>query len=288
MSDSGPIHSRILSFSLLIGVGLTVIGGIFSLAMASLSASFHYAPIRVLSLPALPEGFSLSLSITGLATEADLHSWAWGLVTDALYLGTFTGYYLGLGVVALGGAIVFIGWLSTQQDRSAELLKQLLEQRWFQGTLVLLVVAAVVAANPLLVRLVGAALIVLVVGGAILGATAGSALFIYRRAETPLAVFALYPLLIGIVLLPPAGVALALPSLTAGFQAASFAVAVWLLDNVLAIGGLNDLLRRTFRLEGINYFVMWVAIDVALGWIVGGAVLLARAMGPQAGAEVGE
>lgn len=288
MDEAGPIRSRIVGFSLLIGVGLIVIGGIFSLSMASLTASFHYAPIRIFSLPALPEGFSLSLSIASLATEADLIEMALELVTDALYLGTFVGYYLGLGVVALGGAIIFTGWLSTQQDRSAEMLKRLLEQRWFQGAMVLLVVAAVVAANPLLVRLVGAALIVLLVGGSILGATAGSALYIYRRAETPLAVFALYPLLIGIVLLPPAGVALALPSLTAGFQAASFGVAVWLLDNVLAIGGLNDLLRRTFRLEGVNYFVMWVAIDVALGWIVGSAVLVARAVGPQASAEVAE
>ena len=278
MGSVRAIKSRVAGFSLLIGLVLGVLGSIFALAMASLSVGFHYPVIRPLTLPGIPAGLSLSLDVGNLQAETALLEWAIGLITDVLYLTILAGYYLGFAIATFGFIVIVGGMLSTQQDQSVELLRKIIKQRWFQWVAIITVLAAIVVSNPLLVRLVVEVIVILLVGGSILALTGGSAYLIYRRADTPLAVLALYPLLIGIILLPPVGVALALPSLTAGFQSASSFVAIWILDNVFVFGGLNDLIRRSFRLEGLNYFLMWVAIDVALGWIAGGVFLFKRAV----------
>lgn len=277
VSSSRALRSRLLGFSLLVGSAVAVLGSVFALAMTSLSVHFQYPAIHPLALPGLPEGFSLAFSVRSLQTETLLLEWAFGLLTDLLYVVVWAGYYVGLAIVVSGVGLIVAGTVSTQQDRSMALLKRLIGQRWFQLTLALVFASGVVAANPLLVRLVVEGLLVLVVGGSILGVTAGSALYIYERADTPLAVLALYPLLISVGLLPPAGVMLALPALRGWFQSASLRLAIWLLDYVLAVGGLNALIRRSFQIQG-HYFHMWVAIALTLGWLLGGAVLLKRAV----------
>lgn len=278
MGSIRAIKSRLVSFSLLIGLVFGAIGSIFALAMASLSLEFRHPPIRPLTLPGLPADLSLTLGIGGLGAETVLLEWAFEFLTDVLYLGIWTGYYIGFVIAAFGVLVIVAGILSTQQDQSVELLKKLIKTRWFQWLVIITVLSAVVVSNPLLVRFVVEVTLIVLVGGSILALTGGSAYLIYRRADTPLAVLALYPLLIAILLLPPAGVALVLPSLTAPFQEASRLVAMWILDNVLTVGGLNDIIRQSFRLEGANYFLMWVAIDVALGWIAGGVFLVKRAI----------
>ena len=60
----------------------------------------------------------------------------------------------------------------------------------------------------------------------------------------------------------------------------SYDFAVWALDNVLVVGGINDYLRSNFSLEGPAYVAMWLGISFPLGWVLGGAVTLANLVRP--------
>ncbi|KPN30860.1 hypothetical protein SY89_01600 [Halolamina pelagica] len=58
-------------------------------------------------------------------------------------------------------------------------------------------------------------------------------------------------------------------------------LAIWILDNVLTVGGLNQIIRDRFALEGPAYVAMWFGIAVPLGWLLGGVVALADVIRPQ-------
>ncbi|WP_458186090.1 hypothetical protein [Haladaptatus sp. NG-WS-4] len=53
---------------------------------------------------------------------------------------------------------------------------------------------------------------------------------------------------------------------------------MWLLDNVLTYGDVNDYLRTRYALEGLAYVGMWFGIAVPLGWLLGFLVTLANLM----------
>jgi hypothetical protein len=89
-----------------------------------------------------------------------------------------------------------------------------------------------------------------------------------------------YPFAVVAVFLPPVVAALYSPTLAAVVFPESESLAVWLLDNVLTVGGLAATLRARFELVGVAYVGMWSGIAVPVGWTLGLVVTLANLVRP--------
>ncbi len=96
----------------------------------------------------------------------------------------------------------------------------------------------------------------------------------------PLSVALAYPFAMTAIFLPPVVAALVTPALEPYVLAPSYNFAVWLLDSILFIGGLNEWLRANFELEGVGYVLMWLGLSFPLGWFLGGLVELANLVRP--------
>ncbi|MFC5365811.1 hypothetical protein [Salinirubrum litoreum] len=90
-----------------------------------------------------------------------------------------------------------------------------------------------------------------------------------------------YPAGVTALFLPPVVAALYSPTLAGVVFPGSRGLAIWLLQNVLFVGGIGDLLTARFDLQGIGYVAMWVAISVPLGWVLGFVVTLADVIRPK-------
>ncbi|WP_224269734.1 hypothetical protein [Haloprofundus salinisoli] len=90
-----------------------------------------------------------------------------------------------------------------------------------------------------------------------------------------------YPSAMTALFLPPVVAALYSPTLSAVVFPNSQSVAVWLLDNVLTVGGLSEFLREQFTLDGFAYVLMWFGVAVPLGWLLGIVVALADVVRPR-------
>jgi hypothetical protein len=93
-------------------------------------------------------------------------------------------------------------------------------------------------------------------------------------------VFVAYPFGVVAVFLPPVVAALYSPTLASVVFPRSETVAVWLLDGVLAYGGLDTVLRERFELVGFGYVAMWGSLAVPVGWTFGILVTLADLVRP--------
>ncbi|WP_226479232.1 hypothetical protein [Natrinema amylolyticum] len=89
-----------------------------------------------------------------------------------------------------------------------------------------------------------------------------------------------YPFAMTALFLPPVVAALVTPSLHPYVLDPSYDLAVWVLDNVLFVGGLNDSLRSAFTLEGAAYAGMWFGLSFPVGWFLGSVVTLANLVRP--------
>lgn len=89
-----------------------------------------------------------------------------------------------------------------------------------------------------------------------------------------------YPAAMTALFLPPVVAALYSPALANVIFPESTSIAIWILDNVLTVGGINDVLREQFALEGAAYVLMWFGIAVPLGWLLGAVVALADVVRP--------
>ena len=89
-----------------------------------------------------------------------------------------------------------------------------------------------------------------------------------------------YPMAMNALFLPPVVAALYDPSLGVVFER-STALAIFLLDEVLVLVGLDEYLRANFALEGMGYVLMWIGIATPLGWFLGFVVTLADLVRPQ-------
>ncbi|WP_255167549.1 hypothetical protein [Natrononativus amylolyticus] len=89
-----------------------------------------------------------------------------------------------------------------------------------------------------------------------------------------------YPFAMTALFLPPVVAALVTPSLEPYVLEPSYALAVWLLDNVLIVGGANEYLRANYELAGAAYAAMWVGVSFPLGWFFGVLVGLANLVRP--------
>lgn len=94
-------------------------------------------------------------------------------------------------------------------------------------------------------------------------------------------VFLAYPSGVTALFLPPVVAALYSPTVASVVFPGSQSLAVWLLDTVFSVGGLDVLLRRQFDLRGVAYVGMWFGLAIPLGWFFGLFVTLADVVRPR-------
>lgn len=90
-----------------------------------------------------------------------------------------------------------------------------------------------------------------------------------------------YPAAMTAIFLPPSVAARYSETVWSTIYPPTNDLAFWLLENVLWIGGLNDWLWATFSLDATGLSLMWLAISVPLGWLLGGLVSLADVVRPK-------
>ncbi len=110
---------------------------------------------------------------------------------------------------------------------------------------------------------------------------AAAAVFFKQVGGRATTVLLAYPSAMNALFLPPVVAALYSPRLGEVIFPQSEALAIWILDTFLTVGGINEILRATFDLEGIGYVLMWLAIAVPLGWLLGSVVTLADIVRPK-------
>ncbi len=91
-----------------------------------------------------------------------------------------------------------------------------------------------------------------------------------------------YPFAVTAIFLPPVVAALYSPSLAQIVFPRSQTFAIWILDNILDIYGINAILRARFDLVGLAYVGMWFGLAVPIGWILGILVSIANLVRPTA------
>lgn len=89
-----------------------------------------------------------------------------------------------------------------------------------------------------------------------------------------------YPFATTAVFLPPVVAAFYSPALGELVFTESESLAIWFLDNVFAVGGINDYLRTEYDLTGVAYVLLWLGVSVPLGWALGVLVTLANLIRP--------
>jgi len=90
-----------------------------------------------------------------------------------------------------------------------------------------------------------------------------------------------YPLAVTAIFLPPAVAGLYSQAVADQVFPQSESLAIWLLDNVLTVGDLNQYLRDNYQLQGPAYVAMWFGIAVPVGWVLGTIVTLADYVRPK-------
>lgn len=95
-----------------------------------------------------------------------------------------------------------------------------------------------------------------------------------------LTVFLAYPFAVTGVFLPPVVAAFYHPTLATTIFDGSEQIAIYVLDEILFVGGVNDFIREQFDLEGIAYALMWFAFSFPVGWFLGIVVALANLVRP--------
>lgn len=91
-----------------------------------------------------------------------------------------------------------------------------------------------------------------------------------------------YPFGMTALFLPPVVAALYSPTVADAVLPGSYDLAKTFLDTV-APAPLAEFLRSEYDLEGVAYVLMWFAIAVPLGWVVGSLVTLADVVRPKGG-----
>ena len=120
-------------------------------------------------------------------------------------------------------------------------------------------------------------------------ATVSSVLGLYatRRGGRVSTIVLGYPLGMTALFLPPVVASLYSPILASVVFPRSTTLAILLLDTVLQVGGIAEVIRASFELEGIAYVGMWFSLAVPLGWLLGGIVTLSEFIRPSTGDEDG-
>jgi hypothetical protein len=91
-----------------------------------------------------------------------------------------------------------------------------------------------------------------------------------RRTSVLLA----YPFGVTALFLPPVVASLYSQTLASVVFPRSESLAIWLLNNVLSVGGIAAFIRASFELEGLAYVGMWFLLAVPTGWALGTLVAI--------------
>ncbi len=110
---------------------------------------------------------------------------------------------------------------------------------------------------------------------------AAAAVFFSRVGGRVTSILLAYPSAMTALFLPPVVAALYMPSLGQIIFPGSEQLAIWILDTLLVYGGLNEILREQFALEGVGYALMWLGLAVPLGWLFGILVTFANLIRPK-------
>ena len=89
-----------------------------------------------------------------------------------------------------------------------------------------------------------------------------------------------YPFAMTAIFLPPVVAALYSTALADVVLSGTDSLAVWFVQEGPDLFGLTDYLVAEFDLEGVAYVLLWFAIAVPLGWLLGGVVTLADLVRP--------
>ncbi len=111
--------------------------------------------------------------------------------------------------------------------------------------------------------------------------SAGVAVIAHSRGGRLATVAIAYPAAMTAIFLPPVVAALFSPTVGDVVFPQSEQLAIWILDELLFIGGLNEFIRAQFDLEGLGFVGMWLAISVPIGWFFGLIVTLADVIKPR-------
>jgi hypothetical protein len=114
--------------------------------------------------------------------------------------------------------------------------------------------------------------------------SAGLAVLFTRVGGRGTTILLAYPFAMNAIFLPPVVAALYDPALS-GVLDRSESLAIFLLDEVLYVGGINEFLRENYSLEGLGVVLMWIGIATPLGWFLGCVVTLADAVKPRSAEE---
>ena len=90
-----------------------------------------------------------------------------------------------------------------------------------------------------------------------------------------------YPAAMTALFLPPVVAALFEPTLQDIIFPRSEDLAIKILNGPLSVAGIGELLREEFTLAGVSYVLMWLALSVPLGWLLGGLVAFADIIRPK-------
>lgn len=120
-----------------------------------------------------------------------------------------------------------------------------------------------------------------VAASAVATVAAAAAVFFSRIGGRITSVLLAYPSAMTALFLPPVVAALYSPTLGEIIFPNSEELAIWILDTILVVGGLNDLLREQFALEGIGYALMWFGLAIPVGWGLGLLVTFADLVRPK-------
>jgi hypothetical protein len=116
-------------------------------------------------------------------------------------------------------------------------------------------------------------------------ASAGLAFGFSRVGGRGTTILFAYPFALNAIFLPPVVAAFYSPLVARYVFPGSEQIAIWILDNILYVYGINTFIRSEFALEGLGYAGMWFGIAIPLGWFLGLVVTLADLVRPADGSE---
>jgi hypothetical protein len=188
---------------------------------------------------------------------------------------------VGVPVVALFYPLVLFGYFIRFQSRRVNVTA---ERLGLVGVLLLFVLLW--GALSALVRFVApgsfvsGGVVAVLAASAVAVVAAGLSYGCWRVGGRLTTVLLAYPFAMTAIFLPPVVAALYSSALANVVLSGTDSLAVWFVQEGPGLFGLTDYLVAEFDLEGVAYVLLWFAIAVPLGWLLGGVVTLADLVRP--------
>ena len=188
---------------------------------------------------------------------------------------------VGVPVVGLVYPLVLLGYFIRFQSRRVNVTA---ERLGLVGVLLLFVLLW--GALSTLVRFVApgsfvsGGVVAVLAASAVAVVAAGLSYGFWRLGGRLTTVLLAYPFAMTAIFLPPVVAALYSTALADVVLSGTDSLAVWFVQEGPDLFGLTDYLVAEFDLEGVAYVLLWFAIAVPLGWLLGGVVTLADLVRP--------